>query len=269
MKKMFALAFCAATVATAASAQQRACDAMLNTTIEPITFDAASELLRSAPLVKDEFETTAAFEARVAAARQTMPTSLAISVDLNKEYAVYNADARKFVIDSRIFGSDYGIDWFSAFYSSPVKPAGYTMGSNVVGLAISSVDTPNGTYMGQNAYGASWEIVKINRDVDAIFDSISSRYDQKLFGRGLATDFKWDAPAPPEFARQFKEQMKGALIVAPNAPFYIESTESSGGRITIQNPRDVTQIAHVIIADVKCAVLTSESNVVVFAVTTN
>ena len=269
MKKMIALAFCAATVATTASAQQRACDAMLNTTIEPMTFDAASELLRSAPLVKDEFETTAAFQARVAAAGQTMPTSLAIAVDLKKDHAVYNADAQKFVINSRIFGSDYGIDWFSAFYSAPVKPAGYGMGSNVIGIAISSVDTPNGTYTGQNAYGASWEIMKINREVDAIFDSVTPRYDQKLFGRGLAAEFNWDAPAPPELARQFKDEMKGALIVAPTAPYYIESTESAGGRITIQNPRDVTQIAHVIVADVKCAVLTSASNVVVFAVTTN
>lgn len=172
-------------------------------------------------------------------------------------------------MNARIFGSDYGIDWFTAFYGAPSTPRGYTLGSNVLGLAIASEETPTGTYRGQNAYGASWEIVNITREVDAIFDSVTSRYDQKLFGRGYGADFKWDIPIPPESARQFKETIKGALIVSPNAPFFIESSQSSGGRITMQNPRDVTQNARVIIADIRCAVLTSQDNLVLFAVTTN
>lgn len=268
MKNHAALCAVAFSLMTGAASAQD-CTSLLDTTITPVSFAEASRSLHAAPLIKDEFETTTAFEARVAAARQNLPSTLAISVELDKDDVTYNADAGEFIVKSSAFGSAYGIDWFSAFYNAPTKPVGYTLSSEVIGLAVSSKETPTGTYMGQNAYGASWEIVKIDRNVDAIFDGVAPRFDQKLFGTGYLDDFSWKIAVPAANARQFKESLRAALIVVPQAPFYIENRQPLGARITMQNPRDVTQIAHVIVADVKCAVLTNANNYVLMAITTN
>ena len=73
---------------------------------------------------------------------------------------------------------------------------------------------------------------------------------------------------PPEIARAAKESMKAAVVVAPTAPFYFENTQGALGSITIQNPRDITQMARVVVADIRCVVITDETNYVFMAIPT-
>jgi len=62
--------------------------------------------------------------------------------------------------------------------------------------------------------------------------------------------------------------MKAAVVVAPTAPFYFENTQGALGSITIQNPRDITQMARVVVADIRCVVITDETNYVFMAIPT-
>lgn len=259
--------------ATASTAQAQAngpsaqsCRALVDTRITPTPFAEAAAQIGSVALTKDEFETTAAYQARVEAARANVPSSFIIPIELNKEHTVYNADAGKFTISASAFGR-YGIDWFSAFYNSGTGITGTL--SSQIGLVVESSETPTGTYEGQNAYGAKWDIVKIERRVDAIYQGAAPSYNIGLFGRDSFPPVSWDLPVPPENARSAKEAMRAAVVVAPTAPFYFENTQGSGGRITIQNPRDVTQVARVLVGDIQCVVITDDTNYVFLAIPTN
>lgn len=244
----------------------QACRALVDTRVAPTAFEDAAALTGSVSLTKDEFETTAAYQARLEAARANVPSTFVIPIELDKEHAVYNADAGKFTISASAFGR-YGIDWFSAFYDSGsgISPSL----SSQIGLVVASSETPTGTYEGQNAYGAKWDIVKIERRVDAIYQGAAPGYNIGLFGRDSFPAVSWDLPVPPENARAAKESMRAAVVVAPAAPFYFENTQGASGRITIQNPRDVTQVARVLVADIQCVVVTDDTNYVFLAIPTN
>lgn len=238
--------------------------------IAPVTFDQAIATLSDtgAGLVKDEFETTAQFEARRAAAGGA-PSSLLVSLTVDPEYVSYNADTGSFAIQSYAV-ANIGADWFTAFYGSPhyntIEHASY----GNIAMVLSSTDRANGTYTGQNAYGASWEVTRVNRTVNAIFESKPPRYGVNLWGNSSANSSPtWNLPVPVEEARQFKSKLRAAVLIVPKAPFFFENTQPSSARVTIQNPREITQISRIIVADIQCVVFTDDANNVLLSARTN
>lgn len=270
MKRLLTLAtaFCCLTLPSVASAQD--CNSLPNSQIAPVTFDQAIASLSNtgAGLVKDEFETSAQFEARRAAAGGA-PASMLISVPIDPEFVTYDADAGAFAI-KRYAVANLGADWFTAFYGSPYYNTIEHSSYDNLAMVLSSTDRPNGTYTGQNAYGASWQVTRVNRTINAIFESKSPRYGVNLFGNNSETSAPtWTLPVPVDQAREFKSKLRAAVLIAPKAPFYFENSQPSAARVTIQNPRDITQISRVIVADIQCVAFTDDANNVLLAIRTN
>lgn len=269
--KTVSAAMLAAAMSVAGGAMAQTCDALPTSQIAPVTFDQAVQSLSSssAALTKDEFETTAQFEARVAAAGSGAPSTMLISVPVNPEYVTYDADAGAFAIKSYAV-ANIGADWFTAFYGSPhystIEHASY----DNLALVLSSDDRATGAYEGQNAYGATWEITRLNRTINAIFESKPPRYGVNLWGNSSANSSPtWSLPVPVDQARAMKDKLRAAVLIAPKAPFFFENSQPSAARITIQNPRDITQISRVIVADIQCMAITDDNNNVLLAVRTN
>jgi hypothetical protein len=239
--------------------------------IAPVTFDQAIASLSGtgAGLVKDEFETTAQFEARRAAAT-VAPSSLLVSLSVNPEYVSYNADTGSFAISPAAV-ANLGTDWSTVFLGSPHYSAIEHSSYGNIAIVLSSTSRANGTYIGQNAYNASWEITRVNQTVNAIFESKPRRYASNLWwGYSSANSSPtWNLPVPFEQAREFESKLRAAVLIAPRAPFFFENTQPSSARVTIQNPFEITQTSRIIVADIQCVVFTDDANNVLLLARTN
>jgi hypothetical protein len=247
-----------AVAARDASAQE--CQSLVGSRVETISFDAAVTALSQVPSARDEFETTAQYQARLAIAMSSVPSRLLISVPLDTRHVTYNADAGRFDIQSYAIRNT-NTDYFTVFYGSPFYGSVPFSTLGNIDIVVGSSDEERGTYQGQNAYGATWTVTRVTRTVRAIFDREPRRYTEELFGdRATRGDgpVRWSIPVAPELARGLRERLRAAVVVAPKAPFYFENTQQGVGRVTIQNPRDVDQLSRIIVADIQCALITDD-----------
>lgn len=269
MSKLLATAILISIFTTGNAAAQN-CVNLPEGRISPVTFDQAIASLSNtgAAIIKDEFETTAQFEARQAAAA-AVPSALVVSLTIDAEYVTYNADAGVFAIQPYAI-TNGGTDWSDLFYGSPHYDLYRNSYSGDLALVVSRTDEANGTYTGQNAYGASWEITRINRTLSAIFEGKVPHHGANLWGNSSATNIPtWNIPVPVEQAREFKSKLRAALLIAPKAPFFFERTKPSSLPVTIQHPRNITETSRVIFADIQCLIFVDDTDNVLLSIATN
>jgi hypothetical protein len=183
----------------------------------------------------------------------------------------YDADAGRLAIQSYAFDNT-SFDAWTAFYGTPYAASLNASTIGNIDAVISQRDTPNGTYEGQNAYGARWTITRINRTTQAIFDRTLGPREGVFGGLFPSADstpyVAGYIDMPPEVAQRVKPALKLAFVVMPREPFIIRNTFPGRGRITIQNPRDVTETATVLIGDIQCGLVLDTSNHVLGAYAT-
>jgi hypothetical protein len=234
-----------------------------------LSFDNAVRSLPNIP-PKGEFETTAQFEARKAAALAGLPQEIIVSKkpDKPEEHAVYDADSQQLRIKSYFFTDLPIIDYWDAiqpteFYEA-LKP-GLTYSNYGVTISYNGVKT--GSYEAQNSYGARWTIEKITRDQKGIYERAQPfRAPSSLFPvADQSPYFLGSLPVAPESARLFRQNLMTAFVVRPSTPYVVRSTyEASYGR-TVQNPRETTVNSTILIGDIRCGLLIGTEGVVLSA----
>ena len=75
-----------------AMAHAETCDSYVGQTVTLNSFGSVASILKALPTTRGEYETTAAFEARVASARGTMPETVIIPGIFSSKYVSYDAD---------------------------------------------------------------------------------------------------------------------------------------------------------------------------------
>lgn len=244
-------------IGTAAQAQSQ-CDNYVGQVVTPKTLDQAI-LDLNAPAPKGEFETTAAYQSRIAAAGSGR--SLIIGKRLeDPKYLEYDADQQVFKIQKYLFDNTNWPAW-EAFYHAKNGVKASTMSSGNLDVVISSNDTPTGTYSAQNGFGARTTVTKITRTIKVIFEG-EGRYGEDLFltkETVLGT-----VPVNLEQAKSFRQQTKVAFVVIPKAP-YVTRANYLWGETTIRNPTEMRVNAIVLNADFQCALLTDGLNKVLAA----
>jgi hypothetical protein len=138
--------------------------------VQPITIDAALARFKNATLTKDEFETSAQFEARQRAALGDHISPQIISKEVDPQYIQYNADTQDFVVQTYLF-DNANISYSVLGYPGPIKTG---LMSNV-DVVISETETPAGSYEASNAYGAKATVVKVDRVTKGIWDHLPLR----------------------------------------------------------------------------------------------
>lgn len=213
---------------------------------------------------KDEFETTAAYEARRAKA---LGNSVSTIVVRNKaedpKFFEYNADRGELAIKRYAFHNTTMNLW-SAFYNLGLHDK---MKVGVLGglyFVASESDKVTGTYEASNAYGAKVEVAKIDRTTKAVFDR-GGGMDDELFPRAKRPDYNVGVlKLTTEEARRLKPQLKTAYVVKPKPPYILQGTHSFG-KVTVQNPRDITVHFTMLVADIQCGLLLDGSSKVLAA----
>ncbi len=244
-------------IGTAAQAQIR-CDSYVGQIVAPTTLDQAI-LALNAPAPKGEFETTSAYQSRIAAAGNSGPLVIGKKLE-DPKYLEYNADLQLFSVQKYLFDNTNWPAW-EAFYHAKNGVKASTMSSGNLDVVLSSSDTPTGTYSAQNGFGARTTVTKLTRTIKVIFEG-EGRYGEDLFltkETVLGT-----VPVNLEQAKTFRQQAKIAFVVVPKAPF-VTRANYLWGETTIRNPTEVTVNAIVLNADFQCALLTDGINKVLAA----
>lgn len=266
MLKKVMLVAAVLTIGTRANAQQ--CESYLGQTSSPLTFEQAIAQVPSvAP--RGEFETTAQYEARRASASGTRgPLVILKEPEDRADNIRYDADnsrlgIRTYAFDNTNFDPSWGLQ--GTPYAEMLNPS--TLAN--IDVVINQQDEPNGTYEGRNAMGASWTVTRINRVTQAIFERPLSARDYRNSGLFPVADsapyFVGYIDMPPEVAQQLKPSLNLALVVEPREPFVVENTYDGRGRITVQNPIDVTNQLTVLVGDIVCGLVLDSTNRVLAA----
>lgn len=241
------------------------CQHYVGQVIEPKTFDAAVAAYAAIPS-KSEFETTAQFQARKAAALANVEAGDLI-VALNptdRKYFQYDADAQVLRIIRYAFDNVSFAAW-EAFYSAGLYNKIPVSTAFNIDLVVSQEDRETGTYEASNAYGAKAQILKIDRTSKVIFQRAARSYDDQLFPSANKEPYSvGQLQLSPEQAIALKPGLKLAISVSPKEPFFVSGTHKPG-KTTLQNPRDISEHFSVLFADFKCGLVTDAENKVLGA----
>jgi hypothetical protein len=253
----------------ASVASTQACDSYLGQTIAPVSFDQVRAALSRLPTQRNEFETTAQFDARVANALGNTAGSYIVRANFAQKYATYDADQQRFRVESYAIGDGQPY-WDTVFgYGHPLY-GHVDYGLYNIGISVSGSDTVAGTYRGSNAFGVTARVTETRRNAKAIFDR------KAAFGEDLYSPPTYDLDrthiiaeisADPATAPNLKKTMKAALVIAPKSP-WVAAGRGYINTPTIGNPRTVEQVVSAVIADIQCALITDGTNKVIAAVTT-
>lgn len=228
------------------------CESLVNTHISPVAVEDALAAVRGGRgLVRDEFETTSQFEARVAAANTPVPEIMHISVPLDLNYVVYNADEGAFEVKS--YGlKNGGLNYYLYLDSQTLGALG------VKGSVIDFWLGGDRRVTGQSS--PRMQTVEDTRR--AIFERPAADGDDVFGGTGQT----WNISVPIDQARGFRERMRAALVVVPKAPYYVEHRQRSF--IEADRGRMIINVTQFMVADIQCAVITDDTNNILLAVPT-
>ena len=237
---------------------QDACQAFVGQKITTTTFDSVVSTLSKVPAEKSEYETTAAYEARLAAVNSTVPKQFIIQYQLNKEYLKYDADAGKLNVAAYAF-RNINTDYSSVFgYGTPfygkVKYDSY----GNIDVVLSQTEKPVGQYEASNAYGAKATVTKVARTTQAVYERNADYDDDAFVGQVKGVGAQIGAlPISVDEAKALKATATAALVIEPKWPYFAKGQKSWDP--TISNPTEITDDISVVVADIKCALLLNGS----------
>lgn len=260
---------CSANV-KAESCAQYAGQAVTPSTIEDLLVEQAK-----LPNLKDEFETTQAFEARVVAATAKNQQSRIVWIPVDSKYVVYDADARMLSVQIYALANQntdyYGVFGYGTPYDGKVKTSLSTLGANI-NIVVNKREEKDGSFTGQNSFGAVTNVTRVRRSTQALFERGGARGEDLFFpNEATATARKRVIVEFPDtsadIAKIVKATLRAAVVIAPKWPFYAKGKVPSGPP-TMQRPTLVDETLEVAVVDFQCALLTDESGKVFAAIDT-
>lgn len=216
------------------------------------------ESMQGMQLVKDEFETTAAFKKRVAEVESTFNNeSILLRGTYWRSNTKYDAD------NSRIVMTEYA--WQVGFFDSSEvhgieSESGYDNINHEIGLKYD--EQTIGTFTAFNAYGASIEVYRVLRVVYGVFDrSGVSDYRTWRSEINVEGEFGFNEPAvlipmPIDEAKRVISNLQVGVSVTPKKPFTAKGKKQLGPTIDI--PKELNVIYHTIVADINCVVIADD-----------
>lgn len=249
------------------------CSAYVGQTVQPQSFDNAAARF-SGLTPKSEYETTAQFEARQAQALAGAGGTLIIEkAPEDRKFFEYDADGQALRILPFAFDNKFFPAW-EAFYAAGLNGSLNVNVNDNVDAVISEDERATGSYEASNAYGAKATVVSLTRTVQVIFDhgpKLGGRREA-LFPGSITDDYKVNPvgvlPMSPDQARLMKPGLRLAFVATPYRPFLVRGT-TKFGKVTFQNPRDITYSYTILTADIQCGLVMDESGLVLGAYSTS
>ena len=159
-----------------------------------------------------------------------------------------------------------GVDRVEGRLNRQVLPSRW---DDMASIGLKEMEYEDGEYVGQNAFGATARVTKIQRERYSVYDQVlpsKKEWRTETMRTDSSHGVSIQVPAVRlranlENARALKMNMRVGVIIQPKAP-YVATTERHWSA-TIDDPREVRAVTQIIIADLLCAVLTDENGRVV------
>ena len=224
--------------------------------MHPFDLEAVNSLVSAATVQKDEFETTTAFAARQTAAATRLPPTIVVRSIANHKYLQDDADAGRLNVSAYFF-RNLNTNYVSVFGGHGVSTDGrviYGTTYDNIDIVIAETERTTGRYNGSNAYGASVEVIKIQRDTYAIWDR-KARSQEPLFpDQHSSIEAQLGSiSTTSEVAKSLKSMARAAVVFAPKPPFFAYGNRKWEPRF--DRPTEVNNDIFVIVADIQCALL--------------
>ncbi len=231
----------------AENAKSDLCKAYVGKVVTPTTFDALAQTL---PKIaeKGEYETTAQYEARKAAALSRAPTGLSVLVlPTDRKYAEYVADDQALFVQAGAFGAGHysanvGSE-FAAWSARDDAPKG-------IGLFVAEKEQVLRTYNAQNGFGATFQVSVINRDTKALHLTTEKLFPFAHWNPSPVMGM--DLPLAK--APQVRQTFKVALVLKPVAPFVVSGLFDESPP-TASEPAKYNDRATLLVAEPKCGLV--------------
>lgn len=117
-----------------------------------------------------------------------------------------------------------------------------------------------GSYEASNSFGAKANVASITRSVKVIFDrgpKLGGK-PETLFPGSITANFNVNPVGvlrmSPEQARILKPRLRLAFVATPYQPYVIRGT-TKFGKVTFQNPRDISYSFTMLTADIHCGLV--------------
>lgn len=205
---------------------------------------------------KDEFETTAEYEARKAQAMEGLRAPLVIrKAPENSKYITYDADSQMLHIASYAFHNT-GLNSDALFgYGAPYEGV-LRKGITNFEVVIEEDEEITGTYRASNAYGAETDVAKVFRKTRGIYEGPARSSAYGLFPNADSRPyFAGSIPMDAATARASKDEIQLAFVVEPKAPYFLTAVYDYPSNPTISNPREVKNEVSVLIGDIQCGLV--------------
>ncbi len=230
------------------------CTHAVGDVVKMLSPEVVAEQMSKVILVKDEYETTAEFNARQKAALGQIPNGTIIVEVINKVRATYNADNEKLSIEIPSWWNIIG----SFSHSVPSVTIGESSKTHAIGLKIEGKIT--GEYPASNAYGKEVGVTKYIRNIYGIFDRKSKGHESTWVSRYFIIQ------VPRSQAKTLKSELRFGIEFTPKEPFIFK-----GGNYikpTIDDPREILEQISSISGDLECLVATDANGTVLKVVKT-
>ena len=236
------------------SATAQTCTDLKGSVITVSTFD---HLAKAVPTIapKDEFETTAQYEARKAAAASSGPSGpvyIEVPHD-NDGFIKYNADLGAFEINAGHFKGGYYLTELDN-YSGPFDK-GSNYRSNLVGVGLTNDIEVTETYTATNGFGAEVEVFKRNVTRHELVEGLKefSTVEASIW-EGSSYETVGVLTVPPAEARDVSPRLRTAVLFSPTAPFYVEHVDV-GPSPKRDRPYEDVITTKALVGDLQCAVV--------------
>ncbi len=233
-----------------------ACTHAVGDIVKMLSSEVVAEQMSKVILVKDEYETTAEFNARQKTALGQIPNGTMIVEVINEVSANYNADTEKISIE--IPSSLWNIRG-SFSYSVPSVAHGESSKTHAIGLKVE--DKITGEYPASNAYGKEVGVKRYRRNIYGIFDR-----KRKINESTTWVSNTFSIPVPRSQAKALKSELRFGIEFTPKEPFIFK-----GGnyiKATIYEPREILAQIRSISGDIECLVVTDASGTILKVVET-
>jgi hypothetical protein len=242
-------------------------DAIVRDLGKPIPFDRVFADAQAIPRFRGEFETSAQFEERRAAALAKCQQRYLIEAPVDPEYVRYDADKQVLIVAIyALTNTSASSDELSSVfgYGSELSKAGTEIKYDILGSGNVIWPLPReqrdvGTYDGSNAFGATVPVTKQEQIARGVFDR-QGKHRESVWTETPEPYVKDSPPvafeikADPQGAKALKQGgLRAAILVAPKAPFYATGVDHFAP--TIRAPYDRTTEVRYLIADIECAAL--------------
>ncbi len=246
------------------SAIAQMCESYIAQTVKPMTYDAVEKIVSEVPEEKGEFETTAAFNERVAAFGLSLPNSFLVGYDLiGADPLKYDADSQHMKISS------YGLTGYADYYRD--KGYGVMWGANKdindkwksvfrdypLDIVVSEAQKVTGRYKGSNALGASVTVKEITKTTNIIFER-DLNTNEDMFATQQDKNYNFRIPMSVEEAKALKKQANAAALIVPMAPYFYK--DWGVAYPTFSSPTKVIDKFLVVVANIQCVFLLDRTN---------